>query len=903
MMRRNIPHAPGSDDHLRVRSGRQGNTARARTAARMNLQKGGDALGEAESPLPSTSAKEAAVASPLNQLERAGRVSGRVSRARAVPRRRPRKYEVTSAMPRPGFLLGQRRRMTEAKSSSSSSSSSGITLRAATAPTRLGTTSLPHSSSSKDSIETKMQNLVESLRRSTADHARDAAEKSALASRDSVFEAFRRMRLRGSDRKISSTSSPPSKAAGITSLDQAKQRYLAIDQEHQKLVSEWKDRLAKANAQSARSQRNTTRGRLETYDEIVGSTLSLQKQQRSRKCTDATPVLDSKHADETGSRWEASKAATKQGQYKRHIPYPIFGERDRRVPVFARCPWNSDAEERLKREQEKRRQQQQQQQRQQESRTPARPQNIRTRSANQREHEQNAASVPNTPTPVAGNSRRRRVQIRKRTGLSGQMVSTAQAATAAAAAAETAWEPAQRDAPRPGKLLVYPELLSDTMRDVQSTHLPKFPPEPSDFAPLQSTSGNGRRKKSETSVPYPNLPHQANGSPRNGTEFPTEPILWNTPSSSNAPVTVGASGIFVPYPCVTTADAMMPQKSAKTGDGFPLSPYFDVSSVPYPCTSLAPQSTGLTSDDFPASPFFPSSASQLTPPPAEALRTVPAIPYPLLNTGTTVADEVMQTPDWQGIFTRFYRQFAPAKATPENVAKLVKKYAKREIAVLKKLFKKYSVEPAQQLLFAGPDVIKPRGRVFPRTPGWDTYTTTPGGAAFWKGKDLVYLDVQFARGTMGGKVVVELFSDKVPRTCANFRALCSGELRGKDPALSYEGNVFHRIISGFMCQAGDTTAGNGTGGRSIYGNKFEDESAGLAMEHVVGTLSMANSGPNTNGSQFFLLLDAKPHLNGKHCVFGKVVAGMDIVFALGDVRVGADSRPVEEARIVGCGKM
>jgi cyclophilin family peptidyl-prolyl cis-trans isomerase len=262
----------------------------------------------------------------------------------------------------------------------------------------------------------------------------------------------------------------------------------------------------------------------------------------------------------------------------------------------------------------------------------------------------------------------------------------------------------------------------------------------------------------------------------------------------------------------------------------------------------------------------------------------------------------MQTPDWHGIFTRFYRQYAPSKATPEKIAKLLKKYDTKEMSLLNKLFTKYSIEPLQQLSFASPDVVKPRGRVFPGPPSWDSYTMASGGAAFWRDKDLVYLDVQFdGVEKKEGKIVIELFSAKVPRTCANFRALCTGELRSKDPALSYEGNAFHRIISGFMCQAGDTTVGNGTGGRSIYGKKFDDESAGLAMEHHAGTLSMANSGPNTNGSQFFFLLDAKPHLNGKHCVFGKVVAGMDVVYALGEVQVGEGSRPTEDARILSCG--
>lgn len=139
-----------------------------------------------------------------------------------------------------------------------------------------------------------------------------------------------------------------------------------------------------------------------------------------------------------------------------------------------------------------------------------------------------------------------------------------------------------------------------------------------------------------------------------------------------------------------------------------------------------------------------------------------------------------------------------------------------------------------------------------------------------------------------GPITIELYKDKTPRTSENFATLAQ---RGY-----YNGVVFHRIIPDFMIQGGDPT-GTGRGGSSIYGEKFEDEFNPSLKHTGAGILSMANAGPNTNGSQFFITLAPTPWLDGKHTVFGRVKAGMDVVKRMGQVRTDSSDRPLEEVKI------
>ncbi len=165
----------------------------------------------------------------------------------------------------------------------------------------------------------------------------------------------------------------------------------------------------------------------------------------------------------------------------------------------------------------------------------------------------------------------------------------------------------------------------------------------------------------------------------------------------------------------------------------------------------------------------------------------------------------------------------------------------------------------------------------------------------------VWFDVSID-GEIAGRVTFQLFED-TPKTSENFRALCTGEKGvGKSgKPLHYKGSPFHRVIDGFMAQGGDFTNQNGTGGESIYGERFADENF-IHKHDKKYLLSMANAGPGTNGSQFFITFVPTPHLNGAHVVFGEVIDGVDVIEALQAVgsRSGATSKP---CIIADCGEV
>ena len=159
----------------------------------------------------------------------------------------------------------------------------------------------------------------------------------------------------------------------------------------------------------------------------------------------------------------------------------------------------------------------------------------------------------------------------------------------------------------------------------------------------------------------------------------------------------------------------------------------------------------------------------------------------------------------------------------------------------------------------------------------------------------VYFDITVG-GDKAGRIVFELRTDVTPLTAENFRALCTGE-----KGFGYKGSPFHRIIPGFMCQGGDFTNRNGTGGKSIYGEKFADEN--FILKHAEpGLLSMANAGPNSNGSQFFITTAVTKWLDGKHVVFGKVVKGLEVLMNL--EKIGSQSGGTSKLVLIDdCGEL
>jgi peptidylprolyl isomerase len=166
----------------------------------------------------------------------------------------------------------------------------------------------------------------------------------------------------------------------------------------------------------------------------------------------------------------------------------------------------------------------------------------------------------------------------------------------------------------------------------------------------------------------------------------------------------------------------------------------------------------------------------------------------------------------------------------------------------------------------------------------------------------VYFDIAIDQKPVG-RIVIGLHGTVVPKTVHNFESLCRGDTTMGTVALKYKGSTFHRIIPGFMIQGGDFTKHNGTGGRSVYGTpidgRFDDEN--FALQHIgPGIVSMANSGPNTNGSQFFITTSRTTHLNKQHVVFGTVVEGWDVVQLI-ELYGSNSGKPMTDVRIVDAG--
>ena len=177
-------------------------------------------------------------------------------------------------------------------------------------------------------------------------------------------------------------------------------------------------------------------------------------------------------------------------------------------------------------------------------------------------------------------------------------------------------------------------------------------------------------------------------------------------------------------------------------------------------------------------------------------------------------------------------------------------------------------------------------------------------AALKRGHPVCFLDVSINDGEPM-RIRLELFSDVCPKTCENFKQLCTGAPTFEGRPVGYKGSTFHRVVKEFMIQGGDFVNGDGTGSYSIYGASFPDEN--FKVPHNAGVLSSANSGPNTNGCQFFITTKTVPHLNNVHVAFGKVLddASFDVVRRIEHVAVDASGThaPSVKVQIVECGEL
>lgn len=232
----------------------------------------------------------------------------------------------------------------------------------------------------------------------------------------------------------------------------------------------------------------------------------------------------------------------------------------------------------------------------------------------------------------------------------------------------------------------------------------------------------------------------------------------------------------------------------------------------------------------------------------------------------------------RGIAHKMMKNFDEATDDLKSAIKLAPtdKKLREEFEILKEEKKKYGASQQQAMkqffsqgIYNEKEAVKMR-KVFDKLP------------EFRADNAQVFFDIQIG-DDQKGRVVFELFTKQVPKTAENFRCLCTGE---KGDGLHYLNNIFHRVIRGFMAQGGDITNQNGTGGKSIYGGKFDDEQIWYPHTHK-GVLSMANAGPNTNGSQFFICFGPTSHLNEKHTIYGRVIHNYSFVEAIENNPSGA----------------